>query len=299
MPYKTIDAFNKADFIFATDVLPTESILYADIVLPETTFLERYDMLESWVSDNQSVIASRFPVVAPHFESRDPYWIVQQLSRQIGKGRMFGHSGVEEFLDFQLRQVDSSLQELSKNNGFIRLPDLEDNNGVDWERRSFPTSSGKIEAASMYFQKHGWSPMPTYEPIDSPPSGFFRLLYGRSPVHSLTQTCNNTWLNHESPENEIWVNDTVAKAMGLADGENIILENQDGIRSITAIRVKVTPGIRQDCVYVAHGYGARSSLLSQGFNRGVSDTYLMTRSKKDPISGVRGMRTNFVRFRKS
>ena len=299
LPYKTIDAFNKADFIFATDVLPTESILYADIVLPETTFLERYDMLESWVSDNQSVIASRFPVVAPHFESRDPYWIVQQLSRQIGKGRMFGHSGVEEFLDFQLRQVDSSLQELSKNNGFIRLPDLEDNNGVDWERRSFPTSSGKIEAASMYFQKHGWSPMPTYEPIDSPPSGFFRLLYGRSPVHSLTQTCNNTWLNHESPENEIWVNDTVARTMGLAEGENIILENQDGIRSITAIRVKVTPGIRQDCVYVAHGYGARSSLLSQGFNRGVSDTYLMTRSKKDPISGVRGMRTNFVRFRKS
>jgi thiosulfate reductase/polysulfide reductase chain A len=87
--------------------------------------------------------------------------------------------------------------------------------------------------------------------------------------------------------------------MGLADGENIILENKDGIRSITAIRVKVTTGIRQDCVYMAHGYGARASLLSQGFNRGVSDTYLMTRSKKDPISGVRGMRTNFVRFRKS
>jgi thiosulfate reductase / polysulfide reductase chain A len=300
LPYKTIDAFNKADFVFATDVLPTESTLYADIVFPEATFLERYDMIESWAGENQSVLASRFPVVAPHFESMDPYWIVQQLSKQIGKGRIFGHSGVEDFLNFQLRQVDSSLDKLAKNNGFIRLPELKNSDeGIDemeLERKSFPTSSGKIEISSMYFQQNGWSSIPTYEQVSKPPTGFFRLLYGRSPVHTLTQTCNNSWLNHESPENEIWVNDTVARTMELVDGEYIILENQDGIRSIKGIKVKVTPGIRQDCVYMVHGYGARSSLLSQAFNRGVSDTYLMTRSKKDPISGVRGMRTNFVRF---
>jgi len=183
------------------------------------------------------------------------------------------------------------------------LPDLENSNEgskeMDLGRRSFPTSSGKIEVSSISFQQNGWSAIPAYEKVDSPPSGFFRLLYGRSPVHSLTQTCNNSWLNHESPENEIWVNDTVANAIGLVDGENIILENQDGIRSIKGVKVKVTPGIRQDCVYMVHGYGARSSQLSQAFNRGVSDTYLMTRSKKDPISGVRGMRTNFVRFVRS
>jgi thiosulfate reductase / polysulfide reductase chain A len=303
LSYKTIDAFNKADFIFATDVLPAESTLYADIVLPEATFLERYDMIESWAGENQSVLASRFPVVAPHFESMDPYWIVQQLSKQIGKGKMFGHSGVEDFLNFQLRQVDSSLDELAKNNGFIRLPELENSDErideMELERKPFPTSSGKIEISSIYFQQNGWSPIPTYEQVGKPPTGFFRLLYGRSPVHTLTQTCNNSWLNHESPENEIWVNNTVARTMGLVDGENIILENQDGILSIKGIKVKVTPGIRQDCVYMVHGYGARSSLLSQAFNRGVSDTYLMTRSKKDPISGVRGMRTNFVRFVRS
>lgn len=302
LPYKTIDAFNNAGFIFATDVLPSESSLYADIVFPEATFLERYDMLECWPDERQPLIASRFPVVSPQFESRDPYWIVQQLSREIGQGRkLFRHDTAKEFLNSRLKKFDVSLAELLENKGFMQLPavvDKNDNNN-DMEKVnmiSYPTPSHKIEITSASFNEQGWSPIPSYEPVDSPPPGFFRLLYGRSPVHTLTQTCNNSWLHNESAENEIWINDGVARTMRLKDGERVILENQDGIRSITSIQVKVTPGIRQDCVFIVHGYGARSDFLSLGYNRGVSDTCLMTRSKKDPISGVRGMRINHVRF---
>ncbi|MBC8317033.1 MAG: molybdopterin-dependent oxidoreductase [Desulfobulbaceae bacterium] len=301
LPYKTIDAFNKADFIFAADVIPSESVLYADIVFPEATFLERYDMLESWSDNRHNVIASRFPVVSPQFEARDPYWIVHQLSRQVGRGKMFRHDTAKEFLNSQLKKFDASLETLLKNDGFVQFPVNERKNlnhdGMESEAPiSYSTPSHKIEVASSSFHEQGWSPVPSYEAVGSPPPGFFRLLYGRSPVRTLTQTCNNSWLHHESPENEIWVNDDVARTMRLNDGDRVMLENQDGIRSITSISVKVTPGIRQDCVFIVHGYGARSSFLSLGYNRGVSDTYLMTRSNKDPISGVRGMRTNYVRF---
>lgn len=45
--------------------------------------------------------------------------------------------------------------------------------------------------------------------------------------------------------------------------------------------------------------GPSSFFLQQGFDRGVSDTSLMTRSSKDPVSGVPGMRVNFVRAGKA
>jgi thiosulfate reductase/polysulfide reductase chain A len=110
---------------------------------------------------------------------------------------------------------------------------------------------------------------------------------------------NNPWLNHEMAENELWVHDSSAAAFGLRNGERVFLENQDGIRSSKPVKVKVTPGIRPDCSYLVHGYGCRSMHLKEGFDRGVSDTSLMTRSSKDPLSGVRGMRVNFVRLVKT
>lgn len=303
LPYKTIEAFEKADFVFTCDVLPTESSLYADIVLPEATFLERYDRLEVWPDAEQPVVATRFPVVTPLFESRDPYWIVQQLSKMIGKGKAyFKHADAGSFLDHQLKSFGSSLGKLKENNGFARLPGNIDSKRDDLtldeadDRTSFSTPSTKIEFFSKIFQDNGWSPMPEFDPPEEPPNGFFRLLYGRSPAHTLSQTCNNSWLLHEVPENELWVNDVVARGLQLKDGDNVILENQDRIRSINSIKVKVTPGIRRDCVYTVHGFGARAPMLSLGFARGVSDTYLMTRSKRDPISAARGQRVNFVRL---
>lgn len=163
----------------------------------------------------------------------------------------------------------------------------------------FPTASGQVEVYSAAFAAQGWPPLPEYEPTPEPPSGFVRLLYGRSPVHTLSSTMNNPWLNHEIAENEVWVNGSYAAPLGIKDGQRVFLENQDGIRSCKPVKVKVTPGIRPDCIYMVHGYGCRSALLKEGFDRGVSDTSLMTRSSKDPVSGVRGMRVNFVRFVKA
>ena len=39
--------------------------------------------------------------------------------------------------------------------------------------------------------------------VDEPPTGFFRLLYGRSPVHTFAKTQNTPVLHEIDPENEI------------------------------------------------------------------------------------------------
>ena len=101
------------------------------------------------------------------------------------------------------------------------------------------------------------------------------------------------YLYHHFHENEVWLNADIANRMGLKDGEYIKLKNQDGIIS-NKIKTKVTERIRTDCVYMVHGFGQRSKMYRQTFNKGASDAQLITKYKTDPLMGGTGMNVNFV-----
>jgi thiosulfate reductase/polysulfide reductase chain A len=86
----------------------------------------------------------------------------------------------------------------------------------------------------------------------------------------------------------------VAAELGLKDGEQVVLVNQDGVTS-NPLPLKATQRIRADCVYMVHGYGHRAMGLTFARDRGASDNRLVTRYKTDPIMGATGMNVNFVR----
>ncbi|HIJ78869.1 MAG: molybdopterin-dependent oxidoreductase [Desulfobulbaceae bacterium] len=294
-PYRTRKAFMAADFVFACDVLPSDTTLFADIILPEASFLERYDVVDRYQTTAQNFIAVRTPVVAPAYEARDPYWIVKQLSTRLGRGDGFRFADVRARLDHELAKDDLSLAKIAAEGGFALLPKVAElENNV-----RFATPSGKIEFFPKSLSADRLTLVPNYDEVPAPPQGFARLLSGRSPVHSQTLTCNNKWLRHEMAENELWLNEQLAEKLLVKAGERLFLENQDGVRSMKPIVVKLTPGIRADCVYLVHGFGARSPLLQQGFDQGVGDMMLMTRSRRDQFSGSRGLRVNFVRLIKN
>ncbi len=101
--------------------------------------------------------------------------------------------------------------------------------------------------------------------------------------------------NDLMPENQVWINTRVAAKSGVRNGEKIILENQDGARSLP-IAVRATEAIRNDCAYMVHGFGALAPGLTKAYRKGASDTQLITRIAVDPIMGGTGMRVNFVRI---
>lgn len=139
----------------------------------------------------------------------------------------------------------------------------------------------------------GFDPLPVYQPIEEPPAGYFRLLYGRSPVHTFARTQNTPLLHALLPENSVWINTAAAARLGLNDGDRVWLENQDGVRS-GPIRVKATPRMRADCVFVVHGLGHEAPGMTRANGQGASDVRLQTRYALDPISGGAGLRINFV-----
>jgi thiosulfate reductase/polysulfide reductase chain A len=202
---------------------------------------------------------------------------------------------VEEELDWKLKKLDTSLEEMQKIG--VKLYDKEKELYLaEDEDFYFNTDSGKIELYSLDLEAKGYDPMPKYTDHPQPDFGFYRLNYGRAPMHTFGRTINNPNLVDLMNENKLWVNPKVAKIWGLQPDQEIWLKNQDGKISSFPIKVRITERIRHDSVYMVHGFGNTEKELTRGFGRGASDSELITRVKYDPIMGGTGMRENFVTF---
>ena len=290
---RTIEALKALDLVVAIDVLPMEHVAWADVVLPESTYLERYDSLWA-VAHKTPYIAMREPAIPPMHDTKPAWWMAKELGTRVGLESYFAWEDIEDYLNTELRSVGSSLDEMRADGGIIvqnGKPYFEDFG----DESPFQTPSEKIELYSQQMADRGLDPMPVYEPTPEPPQGFYRLLYGRTPVHTFAKTQNTPVLNELYPENELWLNEDAADAEGVANGQEVWLENQDGARS-GPIRVKATQRIRDDAVFMPHGFGHNAPGLSRVNGVGASDTELQTRYALDPISGGAGMRVNFVRI---
>ncbi|MCP4655149.1 MAG: molybdopterin-dependent oxidoreductase, partial [bacterium] len=287
---ETIRAIQALDLLVVVDVIPSEIAGWADVVLPESVYLERYDDLHvGWF--REPFVGLRQPVVESPADQKPNWWMARELARRLGLESYYPWKDIEEYLDARLRGAGLSLAELKKKGIVLgeKQPIYFDE-GVPPE---FPTPSGKIEFYSVALAEAGFDPVPRYKAPEEPPPGSFRLLFGRSPVHSFSRTQTNPLLAEMMDQNELWLNADVARRYGLKSGDHVRLKNQDGVVS-NRIRVKATVRIRPDCVYMVHGFGHTAKGLRSAFGKGASDAQLITRYEVDPLMGATAMNLNFV-----
>ncbi len=289
-------AIDSLDFVVVIDTMPAEITGYADVVLPECTYLERYDELRN-APERRPSLALRMPAFAPRHETKPGWWIAREIGLRLGLDRYFPWKDYAEVLDWQLRKVGSSLEEMQRI-GLKHFPRQTPLYLAEGEDYPFATPSGKIELYSRTLAQAGFDPMPRYTPPPERPAGYYHLNYGRMPAHTFSRTTNNPLLFQLAPENVLWVNPITAEQWGLRTGQRVRLKNQDGVVSLP-IRVRVTERIRPDSVFMAHGFGHRSPRLRLTFQVGVDDSALMTHVPLDPIMGATAMRANFVTFVKA
>ena len=287
----TRKAIDQLDFLAVVDVRPTQPTWYADVILPEDTYLERYDKLFSITSWREQYIALRQPAAQRVHNTRPGWWIARELGIRLGLKDYYPYDNYEDVIRYQLKDTGISFEKL-KRNGLITFPSKPYLN--KGEKYHFKTDDGKVHLYSKELKELGFDPMPTYEPVNDPPEGYFRLVYGLMPVHSHGKTESNPMLNTIISEPHLWVNETIGRSMGLSDGQYVTLENQDGVKS-DKIKILMTPGMRPDAVYLPHGFGGNDRGLLNYTRRQVSDNHLISQYTIDPISGGTGLRVNFVR----
>ncbi|MBN2807763.1 MAG: molybdopterin-dependent oxidoreductase [Prolixibacteraceae bacterium] len=293
---KTIEAIHNLDLMVVVDTMPMEITGYADVVLPECTYLERYDSIRS-LQGREGSIALRMPAVEPKYNTRSAWWMAKQLAQKLDLKDYFPFDSQEEELDWEFKQLGTSLEEMQRIGLRRYKREFDDLYYAPGETVEFMTNSGKIELYSTAFADQGFDPVPRYTKHEEPAPGFYRLIYGRAPMHTFSRTANNPNLVDLMDENTCWINPKVAKEWGIQNDQYIWLENQDGIVSEFPIKARITERIRFDSIYMVHGFGHSNKKLSRTYGRGISDSQLITRVHVDPIMGGTGMRGNFVTFR--
>jgi thiosulfate reductase/polysulfide reductase chain A len=248
-------AANSLDLVVVVETMPSEMTGYADVILPECTYLERYDDLRNSAERHPS-LALRMPAFEPKYDSKPGWWIAKQLGKRLDLDEYFPWEDYSEKLDWQLRQVGSSLEELQKI-GVKNFPRKRPLYMPENERVVFRTPSRKIEFYSKQLADKGFDPMPVYTPP--------------------------------------WVNPLVANEWSLKNGDYVRLGGTNGVVS-NRVRIRVTERIGPDSVFMAHGFGHKSKRLRLAAGVGADDSELMGNIKIDPIMGGTGMRANFVTF---
>ena len=282
---RTLEAFGKMDFIATVDIIMNDTAWYSDVVLPEASYLERYDPILP-VGERAFI---RQPVIEPQGEAKSALWIYKQLGERLGLGDYFQYQDEEDYLSQQIAPLGIELSEV-KSKGYAEMPESEDDGEI-----SFNTPSGKIEVYSETLKNAGFSPWPTWEAPPAPAGNEFYLLTGKVAQHTQFGTQNNVLLHKYSDEPRLWMNAKTAARLGLSDGDWVVITSPVGKAHSILL---ATEAIRPDCVFLIPGYGHLSKGLTTGYGIGASNSALHV-TYTDPISGSQALSQTFVTVEKA
>jgi len=283
------------EFFVAADVMPNETNMYADILLPEASYLERYDDLQTGGAKD-GFVAIRAPAMAPLHDTRDAWTICKELANRMDLGHYFPHESVADLIDERLKKVGLSRRELEEK-GVIRIKaSPEENFPREYGRRAeFPTPSGKVELVPSRLKTLGMEEAFDYAPQVRPDTGEFHFTFGRVGMHTHARTQNNIWLADLMAENELWIHPESAAERNIRQGDEVRVMDRRGRSGV--LKAKVTPRIRRDTVFMAHGFGHFDPRMTTADGRGAADANLVSPDEEKSIGSV-AMGRSLVRVEK-
>jgi thiosulfate reductase/polysulfide reductase chain A len=283
----TKKALDKLDLIVTCDINFSDIAWHSDVILPESVYLERNDCVQQANGQKPQMFIRR-QAVPPRYDTRDWAVIAKEIGERIGIGEFFPYKDSEELVRWQLEGTGFTLEDFDKS-GFVAYTDKQ----ILWERKEglkFKTPSKKIEFKSSLLENAGFPSFPPYEPMPVFTGDQFRLITGRSALHTHVSTQNNPYLNELTPENVLWINSKRAEALGIKDGGMVTIASKQGSGQIRAF---VTDLIQADAVFMLHGFGHQAKLASRSYNKGVSDA-LLEENITDMIGGSPALHDTLV-----
>ncbi len=274
----TKKALSKLDLIVTIDIHYSDIAWYSDVILPESTYLERMDCVQQ-ANGLKPQMFLRRKAVPPRYDTREGAMILKQIGERIGIGDYFPYADMEELVRWQLEGTGFTLEDFDKT-GFVAYTDKQ----ILWDRNNglkFKTPSRKVELRSSLLEEAGFASFPDYESMPAPPEGQFRLITGRNALHTHVSTQNNPYLNEIMAENLLWINSARAAQLGIKNGDLVTVTSRQGSGQIRAF---LTEHIHPEAVFMVHGFGHEAKLASRSYNKGLSDAILQE-NISDPVGG--------------
>jgi len=290
---RTLEMLQQMDFVGVVDVQMSDTAWYADVVFPESTYLERTDPIQV-LSGITPVVVYRQQVVKPAHDTKATLEIAQGLAKRLGLSQYFDYT-MDQWVAAQAKELplEAPLEYLKKHGVYVPPGFPKYGTTLNADHR-FITKSGKIELFSERLQEANYDPLPVYHAPAPTPAGKFRMILGRRAYFTHANSTNNAWLNQFAPENSLWLSPVAADALGINEGDRVEVASTVGA---VRLKARVTQEIRSDCVFMLHGYGKKSKWQRLVAGNGGSDAELLE-TAWDKVSGNAALHETFVSVRK-
>jgi anaerobic selenocysteine-containing dehydrogenase len=210
-------------FTVGIDVVMTDSLAYADVVLPAASHFEYDDIYPAY---GQHWLQRAEPVIRPVGDSLPNTEIFRRLAARFGFDDPIFRASDAELMDEALDPADARLGGVRPS----RLPtDRATAMTVGGEeavlfRNVFPkTPSGKVELVSEYLDGKYGARLPGFVPFEAP---FPLILISPASDRRITSTFGGSKASDRTPSLEMHPDD--ARARGLADGTTVKVWNDLG-----------------------------------------------------------------------
>jgi anaerobic selenocysteine-containing dehydrogenase len=226
-------------FTVAADVVMTDSVAYADVVLPACSHFESPDLYAAY---GQHWLQRAEPVIPPVGEALPNTEIFRRLAARFGFTDAAFKASDAELMDDALDGADPRL-------GGVRPSALPvgaalamrfDGKDANLFANVQPkTASGKVELASPYLEQKYGARLPSYRPFTS---SYPLILITPASDKRITSTFGGQRGSDATPPLEIHPDD--ASARGLADGMRVRVWNELGeVRLPVRVTDEVPPGV--------------------------------------------------------
>ncbi|HDR9081827.1 TPA: molybdopterin oxidoreductase family protein [Burkholderia vietnamiensis] len=230
---KVAGGFAREDlFTVVLEHFQTDTVDFADIVLPATTQLEHLDIHKSY---GHTYVMANLPAIPPVGEARPNTEIFRGIARSMGLDEPALYHSDEEVAQAALRWDDPTLDSdwnTLKHAGWVKLK-LAD---APFANGGFRTPSGKCEFHSARLEQMGLDPvpdyLPPYESAEASPE-----LAARYPLAMISPPArhflNSTFVNVESLRNtegepHLDIHPADAESRGIGDGDMVRIFNDRG-----------------------------------------------------------------------
>jgi len=236
-------------FVVVHEQFPTDTVEYADIVLPATTQLEHADIHKAY---GHLYMLWNEPAIAPLGEALPNTEVFRRLAAKMGFDEpCFGDTD-EEMARQVLSSADPRMRGITldalRERGWMRL-ELPAH-WAPFAEGNFPTPSGKCELFSERMARDGYDPLPVYTPpaesAESDPqlAAKYPLALLSPPAHHFLNSSFVNVLRRFEGEPSLEINPLDAAERRIADGELVRVFNDRGdFRVKATVTDRVRPGL--------------------------------------------------------
>ncbi|NLJ97674.1 MAG: molybdopterin-dependent oxidoreductase [Tissierellia bacterium] len=275
---KLREALKALDFLVVMDNFMTETAKMADIIIPGTFPIERYEIWNGVDSSGDGIVGLA-PKLIESKQGISECKFISDIAKGMGLEEAFPWNSDEEAIGYRFQKIGKTFEEMLNMNYGYKYRTFEEKK---YTKNGFNTPSKKVEIYSTTLEKSGYDPLPIYnEPAESPLStkelaeeyplvlstGARYLQYYHSRYRNIESL--NGYKSQEEVA-KVKINPQIAERKKIKDGDMVKVES---LRGSIKLKAEITEDVLPTTALISHGWNdANANELTDNENL-------------DPISG--------------